>query len=238
MVKQTIGPATLYCTDSLAGNVDFDSADVLIADPPYDIWADVSLNFNNETVVAFTNYQNRHSCEHAIARKLRTEVVWHYPDGRWVSESLPRQTHAAILIYGRTATAAAGDLQYKKTQRKGDSAIGTWKQQGRVYVPKDRGHLASVITMPRNMSNDAGGFGKPVALIEMLLRYIGANSVADPFMGSGTTGVAALKNGYRFVGVERDKKLFEIACERIKAAYQQPSLFEESPQAATQGALL
>ena len=217
MIKQTIGAATLYCTDSFEGNVDFRGADVLIADPPYDIWGNVSLNFDNETVVAFTNYQNRHSCEQAISRKLRTEIIWHYPDGRWVSDALPRQTHAAILIYGRTDVAAAGDLQCKKTQRKGESAIGKWKQQGRVYVPKDRAHLASVVTMPRNMSNDAGGFGKPVALMEMLLRYIGAGSVADPFMGSGTTAAMAIDQNRNFIGFEIDEEYYNLCQSRLNS---------------------
>ncbi len=44
-------------------------------------------------------------------------------------------------------------------------------------------------------------------------------------MGSGTTGVAAVQMGKRFIGVEREPKYFEIACKRIAAAYDQPDMF-------------
>ena len=49
--------------------------------------------------------------------------------------------------------------------------------------------------------------------------------VLDPFMGSGTTGVAAMQMGRRFIGIEREPKYFEIACERIYNAYRQNALF-------------
>ena len=49
--------------------------------------------------------------------------------------------------------------------------------------------------------------------------------VLDPFMGSGTTGVAAVKMGRRFIGIEREPKYFEIAKQRIDAAQRQENLF-------------
>lgn len=54
-------------------------------------------------------------------------------------------------------------------------------------------------------------------------------TVLDPFMGSGTTGVACAKLGRKFIGIELDKQYFDIACERIEKAYQQPDLFIEQP---------
>ena len=47
----------------------------------------------------------------------------------------------------------------------------------------------------------------------------------DPFMGSGSTGKAAVMSGYKFVGVEMDEEYFEIACARVEAAYKQRGLF-------------
>jgi len=52
-------------------------------------------------------------------------------------------------------------------------------------------------------------------------------TVLDPFMGSGTTGVAAVQQGRQFVGIEREPKYFEIACERIRQAQAQGSLLDE-----------
>lgn len=52
--------------------------------------------------------------------------------------------------------------------------------------------------------------------------------VLDPFMGSGTTGVACVKLGRSFTGIEIDEGYFDIACERIRKAYAQPDFFVEA----------
>ena len=52
-------------------------------------------------------------------------------------------------------------------------------------------------------------------------------TILDPFMGSGTTGVAALQLGRKFIGIEIDPGYFDIACKRIEEAWKQPRLFEE-----------
>lgn len=66
--------------------------------------------------------------------------------------------------------------------------------------------------------------------------------ILDPFMGSGTTGVAALQLGRRFIGMELNQSYFSIACERIEAATRQASLFTEEPKQprdrSAQGAML
>ena len=49
-------------------------------------------------------------------------------------------------------------------------------------------------------------------------------------MGSGTTGVACVKLGRKFIGVEINEKYFNIACERIQKAYDQPDMFVEQPK--------
>jgi len=53
--------------------------------------------------------------------------------------------------------------------------------------------------------------------------------VLDPFMGSGTTGVACAKLGRSFTGIELDENYFEIACERVSDAYQQTDMFVQAP---------
>lgn len=67
---------------------------------------------------------------------------------------------------------------------------------------------------------------KPVALMEYFLKtYTKEDAiVVDPYMGSGTTGVAASKLGRQFVGVEIDEKYFDIACRRIAEIVRRPSL--------------
>jgi site-specific DNA-methyltransferase (adenine-specific) len=55
--------------------------------------------------------------------------------------------------------------------------------------------------------------------------------VLDPFLGSGTTGVACASMGRSFVGIESDEATFELACRQIEEAYRQPRLFVDPVQA-------
>ena len=63
--------------------------------------------------------------------------------------------------------------------------------------------------------------------------------VLDPFMGSGSTAVACVNLGRKFVGIERERKYFDIACERIENAYRQEQMFPvDIEPARAQDALL
>ena len=62
-------------------------------------------------------------------------------------------------------------------------------------------------------------------------------TILDPFMGSGTTGVAAVKLGRKFIGIEIEEKYFSIACRRISQALAQPDMFVEPPKPAKQESL-
>ena len=69
------------------------------------------------------------------------------------------------------------------------------------------------------------------------LASIASETVLDPFMGSGTTGVACAKMGRRFIGIEIEPKYFQIACRRIEQAYAQPDFFVPRPEKAKQEAM-
>ncbi len=62
--------------------------------------------------------------------------------------------------------------------------------------------------------------------------------ILDPFMGSGTTGVACAKMGRKFIGIEIEPKYFDIACRRIEEAYRQPDMFVEQPVRIVQDAMI
>jgi len=80
---------------------------------------------------------------------------------------------------------------------------------------------------------------KPLEVIKWCLGFVPkAQSILDPFMGSGTTGVACAKLGRKFIGIEIEPKYFDIACRRIEAAYKQPDLFISKPEPPKQEALL
>ena len=79
---------------------------------------------------------------------------------------------------------------------------------------------------------------KPLKLIARLIQQTDAQTILDPFMGSGTTGVAAIKLGRKFIGIEIEPKYFDIACRRIEEAWKQPRLFDEPKPKAEQLNLL
>ncbi|TRD03816.1 site-specific DNA-methyltransferase [Mesorhizobium sp. WSM4303] len=79
---------------------------------------------------------------------------------------------------------------------------------------------------------------KPLELMLWCLTHApSAKTVVDPFMGSGTTGVACAKRGLAFTGIERHEPYFDIACERIRKAYAQPDMFIERAPEPKQEAL-
>ena len=74
---------------------------------------------------------------------------------------------------------------------------------------------------------------KPVEVMKWCLAQLpdDATTILDPFMGSGTTGVACVQLGRRFIGIEREREYFDAACRRIAAAYAQPRLVLVPPAA-------
>jgi site-specific DNA-methyltransferase (adenine-specific)/modification methylase len=81
---------------------------------------------------------------------------------------------------------------------------------------------------------------KPVPVMRWALtQVLDAATVCDPFMGSGTTGVACVHEGRRFVGIERERRYFDVACERIAQAHAQGTLLPpEPPRECVQAGLL
>jgi len=73
---------------------------------------------------------------------------------------------------------------------------------------------------------------KPISLMKWSVSFVqAAGTILDPFMGSGTTGVAAVQMGRDFIGIEREERYFEIACRRIAEAQRQGDLFIEGAAA-------
>lgn len=81
---------------------------------------------------------------------------------------------------------------------------------------------------------------KPISLMAWCIEQIkpSPGTVLDAFMGSGTTGVAAVQLGRNFIGIERDERYFEIACKRIERAVAQGQLFAPEPVKQVQESLL
>ena len=98
------------------------------------------------------------------------------------------------------------------------------------YLEHGQGSRAN--SLGQTYPNDANATGHPCAKpLPQMMWLVNRASwrdeiVLDPFMGSGTTGVACANLGRKFIGIEIEPKYFDIACERIEAAYAQGRLFE------------
>ena len=134
------------------------------------------------------------------------QILWgwnHYPD------LLPRGT---CLVWIKRLDAGFGSFL--------SDAETAWMSKGHgVYCKRDLTNNA--ITKDR-----AHPTQKPVSLMLWCLEFFPkAQTILDPFMGSGTTGVAAIQLGRKFIGIEREPKYFDIACQRIEQAVAQGQLF-------------
>ncbi|MCP5018109.1 MAG: site-specific DNA-methyltransferase, partial [Ketobacter sp.] len=107
---------------------------------------------------------------------------------------------------------------------------------GKSFARWNAGGKRGVYRHLTNPSDRHGGHPteKPWRLfVELLNDFTNKQqTILDPFMGSGTTGVACVKLGRRFIGIELDENYFNIACQRIQEAYDQPDLFVEAKKPA------
>jgi hypothetical protein len=153
-------------------------------------------------------------------------LVWTDTQPRYVSQHRPLRTHEEIMVLKVGATSQkpnmqVGDLITDRTSRaKGASSIGKWTKADRVYRPKERKYLTSHLAYNRNLRDPLGVWQKPEALITVLLNAFcaEAETILDPFCGSGTTLVAAASLGKRTIGIEHHEAYCEIAARRCEQA--------------------
>lgn len=243
MRREVIGSATLYLGDCREVLPSLDEpADVLVTDPPYRV---TSGGKNRSGDAPSGGWLDDYSND--------GEIVPVIPWEDWlplIPAALADRAHAYIFTNDRNeadarrAAEASGLIFHRLlVWDKGTAVPNRWYQQTCEFVLFMRQGKAFRIADPSSKSLvrlaqvDESGTStakphpteKPVALCEHYVRNStnAEGLVLDPFMGSGTTGVAAVQVGRRFVGIEVDPKWFEIACRRIVGALHQPGLFDE-----------
>ena len=125
--------------------------------------------------------------------------------------------------------------------KRNDDAFGSFLSDAELaWMSKGHG-----VYCRRDLSNNAIANDRcqptqtPVGLMEWCLGFVPrARTILDPFMGSGSTGVACVNLGRAFIGIELEPRYFDIACRRIEEAYKQPRLFDEPPPKPVQPSLL
>jgi DNA modification methylase len=218
--KVQIGDATLYHTDCADILPVIHKHDLVLTDPPYGVKRDKGF----EGFGGFGGFGT------PIGRRRYEEDNWdgERPD-KVVFDALLESCIAAIIFGGNFFA----DLLPRSTfwlvwdkmntmPTFGDCELA-WTNIDRKSVKKFVHEYNGLLGKEAERSHPTQ---KPVRLMEWCLsHYKPALTVLDPFMGSGTTGVACAKHGLTFTGIEREKKYFDIACERIENAYRQQNLF-------------
>lgn len=109
------------------------------------------------------------------------------------------------------------------------SGVSRWNGGGRSNVFTHLTNPGSRIPV----KNGGHPTEKPISLMgELVMLFTNpAELICDPFMGSGSTGVAAVTHGRKFVGIENDPKWFDLACRRLNKAIAQADFFVAVPKA-------
>ena len=210
-----IGDATLYLGDCLDILPTLDKVDAVVTDPPYGIGWRPRVNHQDQKWVDQIDFD---------IRKIivgRFNLVWgaqYHADRLPASEGWLTWVKRPVDFYfsNDSRTYATTELAWRDGG-KSKFIAHVWDGGIRAGSPDNR-----TFCHPSQ---------KPIEVMEWCLRQLpeDARTILDPFMGSGTTGVACAKLGRKFIGIELEPSYFDIACERIQKAYDQPDLFIEPP---------
>lgn len=214
-----IGDATLYLGDCMDILPTLGMVDAVITDPPYGMKRDgkpmSTSSHGGHKGYEFLGWDqevpDRRVFEE-IFRLSDVQVIW---GGNFFTNYLPSSMGWLFWDKGQRIAQSDGELAFTNMQK-----------------------ALRVFTLNRAAIAQDGAVHptqKPLALMKWCIEQAGnPESILDPFMGSGTTGVAAIQMGRKFIGIEREPKYFEIACRRIERAQAQGQLFEPSVKVAEQ----
>ena len=221
MTEVTLGPCRLILADCLDVLPSL-KVDAVITDPPYGY-----------------NYESNHTCSTTTAAWMNKPIMgdsdtslrdmvlaWcdNRPSACFGSWRMPKpEKTKGVLIWDKGPASGMGDLSFPWK--------GSWEE---IYIcgkgwsgDRDEGVLKGHTVVTRASMGRVHPNEKPVSLLSHLVQKLPQSFVIlDPFMGSGTTGIACIRTGRKFVGIERDPTHFATACERIERELSQPMLFD------------
>lgn len=206
-MKVQIGNATLYLGDCMDILPTLDKVDAVITDPPYGIADDYLkpsskgewANLYSEKI-NWDSFAPNDSVKIAISLSEKA-IVW---GGNYFS--LPPKR--GWLIWDKMQSHSSGHAELAWTNL--DIPIRSFAYSRVQLSAEHKQHPTQ----------------KPISLMIWCIELAKKpETILDPFMGSGTTGVAAVQMGRKFIGIEREPKYFEIACKRIEDAQRTTDMF-------------
>jgi DNA modification methylase len=222
MREEIIGDCRLIlgdCAEALRG---LPVHDALVTDPPYGIGEAAGKN----------------------ASRTNLSVAKDYGNDQWDNEAVPDELMALVRAAGRSQIIFGGNyyalpptscwLVWDKLNGNNDFADCELAWTNMPKAVRRIRYLWNGMIRANGEGRGDHPTQKPVGVMAWALQQLpkDTRTVIDPFMGSGTTGVACVKAGLSFTGIEREPKYFEAACRRISEAYAQPRLFESAREPA------
>lgn len=216
--KEVIGDCVLYRGDCRDVLPTLGKVDAVLTDPPYGIgytgnggkgWSNYGAEWDDERP-SREIFDSMRACS-------RNQIIW---GGNYFTDFLTPTMQWLVWDKGQRGFSLA-DCEF------------AWSSQNKAARIFDYARAKAMQDGKQHPTQ------KPVALMEWCIGHLpsSAFTILDPFMGSGTTGVACVNIGRSFIGIEREPDYFDIACRRIEEAYKQPCLFDTPQPKPEQSAL-
>lgn len=242
MTKEIIGNATLYLGDCREILPSLVGIKAVITDAPYgitdahwdnavDIWSVIKPGREEAVFIITASQPFTSEVVMGNRAEFRCEWIWEKNAGsnfgtvKWQ----PMKEHESVLIFSKSTPQYRPIMEERAPS--GAARVKTvvnYDSQPEAYsgVTGTASSMRPALRYPRSIQkfNRERGLHpnqKPVALMRYFINTYTADGalICDPFMGSGTTGVAALGTGRSFIGIEAEQKYFDIACQRLADAY-------------------
>jgi len=216
--KEVIGGQTMIlgdCAEVMAG---LEPVDLLLTDPPFGIGESSRKVASRSNAAAAKDYGffdwDKEPARPEAISAARTLANHQIIFGGNYFEGLPPSS--CWLVWDKENSGDFADCELAWTNLKRAVRIFRWRWNGMIRKGNEqRLHPTQ----------------KPVALMEWCLGFLpNAQTILDPFMGSGTTLVACQRLGRNGIGIELDPDYFEIACKRVDEATRQPDMFVQQPE--------
>lgn len=199
---EVIGAATLYLGDCRDILPTLPSVDAVITDPPYGISANKqTLGKGKKEFDRGGGWDDEVPDVRWIAKHARWFCVW---GGNYFADQLP-PTNDILVWHKLNDGRSFSECEFAWTNSGKQSRIKSHHWSG-----EEKEHPTQ----------------KPLPVMAWCMAvFPDAQMILDPYMGSGTTGVAAMLAGRSFIGIERESRYFDIACRRIEDAQRQGRMF-------------
>jgi len=214
-MKEIIGNATLYLADCAVILPTLDKVDAVVTDPPYGIGESAGKNKSRGNLAVAKDYGN----------------------DDWDISPISDELMKAVVDAGRNAIVFGGNyyamppnkcwLIWDKENGENDFADAELAWTNLNKAVRLKRYMWNGMLRANKEPRGDHPTQKPIGIMEWCISHLpeGTQTILDPFMGSGTTGVACMNLQRKFIGIEREQKYFDIACARIEQSLKQQKLF-------------